>query len=159
MEDLQRIAPRNRGESGAIATALAILALAGCGSEPSQQVPVECKSGPDAVRRALASAPGEVRLGGRRLSECFSPGSDAGDGQALGFAIVPVAERLAARAQADPSGPAALRLGFLVGAVHRGAARGGVYAELERRVRQVLAGVDTTSPAYRRGERAGRAHG
>ena len=156
---MQRIARRNRAESGALATALAVLVLAGCGSEPSRDVPVECKSGPDAVRRALARAPGDVRLGGRLLSECFAPGSDAGDAQALGFAIVPVAERLADEAHARPRGPAALRLGFLVGAVHRGAGRGGVYAELERRVGQVLAGVDTTSPAYRRGERAGRDHG
>jgi hypothetical protein len=159
VEDLQQIARRNRGRSGAAATALAVLVLAGCGSEPSSRVPVECKVAPAAVERALASAPGDVRLGGRRLSECFAPGSDAGDGQALGLAIVPAAERLAPDARAHPRGAAALRLGFLVGAVHRGAARGGVYAELERRVRQVLAGVDTGSPSYRRGERAGRGHG
>jgi hypothetical protein len=159
VEDLQRIARRNCGRSGAVATALAALVLAGCGSEPSSQVPVECKVAPAAVERALLRAPGDVRLGGRRLSECFAPGSDAGDGQALGLAIVPAAEHMAPDARAHPRGAAALRLGFLIGAVHRGAARGRVYAELERRVRQVLAGFDTTSPAYRRGERAGRDHG
>jgi hypothetical protein len=159
VQDLQRIGRRNRGRPGALATLLAVLAASGCGSEPSRVVPVECKSGPAAVQRALAKAPGDVRLGTRRLSDCFAPGSDSADAQALGFAIVPVAERLAPQARAHPRGAAALRLGFLIGAVHRGAARGGVYAELERRVRQVLAGVDTTSPAYRRGERAGRTRG
>lgn len=159
MEDLQRIARLNRVRSGAVAAALALLAPAGCGSEPSREVPVACKSGPATVERALAKAPGDVRLQGRRLSECFAPGGEGGDAQALGFALVPVAERLAADARAHPNGPAAVELGYLVGAVHRGAERGRVYAELERRVRQVLGGVDTTSPAYRRGERAGRKHG
>ena len=120
---------------------------------------MDCKVAPDAVVRALARAPGEVRLGARRPSECFAPGSEAGDVQALGLALIPAAERLAPEARAHPRGAAALRLGFLVGAVHRGAERGGVYAELERRVRQELTGVDTTSPAYRRGLRAGLARG
>ena len=120
---------------------------------------MECKAPPAALSRALARAPGEVRVGGRRLSECFAPGSEGGDVEALGLAIVPAAERLAPGARAHPDGPAALRLGFLVGAVHRGAERGRVYAELERRVRLELTGVDTTAPAYRQGRRAGLDHG
>jgi hypothetical protein len=159
VEDLQRIARRKRGISRAAATALAVAVLAGCGSEPSNQVPVECKAGPGDVVRALAQAPGDVRLDGRRLSECFAPGGEAGDVQALGLAVVPAAVRLARDARSHPGGPAALRLGFLVGAVHRGAARGRVYAELERRVRLELAGVDTAQPGYRRGLRAGLARG
>lgn len=159
MEDLQRIARGNRGISHAVATALAVAVVAGCGSEPSNDVPAACKAGPDAVNRALATAPGEVRLGGRPLSECFAPGGDGADVEALGLTIVPAAERLAPGARSEPRGPAAVRLGFLVGAVHRGAERGRVYAELERRVRLELAGVDTTAPAYRRGLRAGLARG
>ena len=153
---MQRIAAPNRK---LFAVLLVVLAAAGCGSEPSRQVPVGCTAEPAAVERALASAPGEVRLGGHRLSECFAPGSDAGEVQALALAVLPAAEQLAARARERPRGPAPVRLGFLIGAVHRGAARGRVYAELERRVRQELAGVDTTSPAFARGLRAGRAHG
>ena len=159
MEDLQRIVRRNRGRPGTAATALAAFLLAGCGSEPSSDVPVGCKVAPAAVLRALAAAPGEVRLGGRRLSECFAPGGEAGDVQALGLALVPAAERLAPQARARPRGAAALRLGFLVGAVQRGAQRGRVYTELERRVRLELTGVDTSSPPYRRGLLAGRARG
>ncbi|MFL5782694.1 MAG: hypothetical protein ACJ760_15355 [Thermoleophilaceae bacterium] len=135
------------------------IVLAGCGSEPSSQVPVGCKVAPSEVVRALAAAPGEVRLGGRRVSECFAPGGEAGDVQALGLAIVPAAERLAPRARAHPRGPAAIQLGFLVGAVRRGAERGRVYAELERRVRLETTGVDTASRAYRSGLNAGLARG
>jgi hypothetical protein len=159
VEDLQRIAGSNRGSSRAVSAALVAIVLAGCGSEPSSQVPVGCKVAPREVVRAVAAAPGEVRLGGRRVSECFAPGGEAGDVQALGLAIVPAAERLAPAARAHPRGPAALRLGFLMGAVHRGAERGRVYAELERRVRLETAGVDTSSPAYRRGLSAGLARG
>ena len=145
---MQRIGVPNRGIAAAFGMALAV---AGCGSEP---VPVACKSGPAAIERALARAPGDVRLAGRRLSECFAPEGDSGDLQGLGLSFLPAAQHLAAR------GPGAVtRLGFLIGAVHRGAARAPVYEELERRLRQELAGVNTGAPAYRRGERAGREHG
>ena len=156
MEDLQRIAAGNRGTL----IGFAVIALvAGCGSEPSRSVPVACKDASAAVERALARAPGDVRVGGVRLSECFVPGSDSGDQQALGLMLLPAAEHLAAGAREDPRGAQALRLGFLIGAARRGGVRGGVYAELVRRLEQELAGVDTHSSAYLRGERAGRAHG
>jgi hypothetical protein len=156
VQDLQRIARANRGRSAWFAV---IAVLAGCGSEPSRSVPVECKGRSVAVERALERAPGAVRLGGTRLSACFAPGADPGDVQTLGLTLLPAAEHLAVAARAHPGGPAPLRLGYLVGAVRRGAARGGVYAELERRLEQELAGVDTGSAAYRRGALAGREHG
>jgi hypothetical protein len=133
--------------------------VAGCGSEPSRSVPVECKDASAAVERALTRAPGDVRVGGSRVSECFAPGSDSGDQQALALTLLPAAQHLAAAAREHPRGPAPLRLGFLIGAVRRGAAHGGVYAELVRRLEQELTGVDTGSAAYARGERAGRVHG
>jgi hypothetical protein len=53
-----------------------------------------------------------------------------------------------------------LELGYLAGAVHRGAARAqGVDNEIERRIDQELGVVDTRAPAFARGERAGRASG
>jgi hypothetical protein len=156
VEDLQRIAAGNRGTL----VWFAVIALvAGCGSEPSRSVPGACKDARAAVEGALARAPMDVRVGGVRLSECFVPGSGSGDQQALGLTFLPAAEHLAAAARADPGGASALRLGFLIGAVRRGAVRGGVYAELTRRLEQELAGVDTRSSAYLRGERAGRARG
>jgi hypothetical protein len=156
VEDLQRIARVIRGRSAWFAV---IAVIAGCGSEPSRSVPVACKGASAAVERALASAPGEVRVGGTRLSECFAPGSEAGDQQALGLTFLPAVQHLAADAHDHPRGPAPLRLGFLIGAVRRGAVRGGVYAELVRRLEQELAGVDRGSPGYARGARAGRARG
>ena len=159
VENLQQIGAHNRSGARALAVALAAAALAGCGPEPSRAVPVECKEASRAVERALARAPGDVRIGGRRISECFAPGSDAADQQALGDTFVPVAGRLAVDARAHPRGPAPLRLGFLIGAVRRGAARGGVYAELERRLGQEAVGVSARATAFARGERAGRAHG
>jgi len=156
VQDLQRIARANRGRSAWFAV---IAVLAGCGSEPSRSVPAACRDAPATVVRALARAPGEVRVGGTRISDCFAPGSDPADQEALGLTLLPAVRDLAAEADADPNGPAALRLGFLIGAVRRGAARGGVYAELQRRLEQELVGVDTGSPGYASGERAGRAHG
>ena len=98
-------------------------------------------------------------MGGTRLSDCFAPGSDPGAVEGLGLTYIPAAARLATEARAQPRGPAPLRLGFLVGAVRQGAARGGVYAEVLRRIEQELAGVDTRSETFQRGLRAGLAHG
>jgi hypothetical protein len=160
VEDLQRIGAANRGRAHAFAfiSALALL-LAGCGSEPSRVVPAACRQGPAAVERALQRAPGDVVIAGTRISDCFAPGSDPAGVEALGLAYLPAATHLAAESRANPAGPATLRLGFLIGAVRRGVARGKVYAELERRIEQELAGVATGSAGFRSGERAGREHG
>ena len=99
-------------------------------------MPAECKE-PGHFERA------------REISRCFVAGADSGDVQALGYVLLP-----AMRRERDPE-----RLGYMIGAIRRGVANGKVYAELLRRVEQELAGVDTSSPAFRRGERAGRARG
>jgi hypothetical protein len=151
VEDLQRIGSANRVRSALFGSALALFLAVGCGSEPSRDVPAACKD-PAAVSRALEKAPGNVRIGGRRLSECFVAGADAGDLEAVGLAFLPVAQRLAR----DPHGAEAVRLGFLIGAVRRGSAGGKVYAELGRRIEQEVARVDTSTPEFRRGLRAGR---
>jgi hypothetical protein len=148
VEDLQRIGTGNRAGFAAIA-ALA-LAIGGCGSEPSRDVPAACKS-PAAVVHALGQAPEGVRIGARRLSDCFVAGADAADVEGVGLAFLPVVQRLAG----DPRGTNAVRLGFLVGAVRRGVAGGKVYAELGHRIEQELIGVDTSTPGFRRGLRAG----
>jgi len=160
VQDLQRIGARNRGTPRRFAVALAATVLyAGCGSEPSRTVPAACTRGPAPLERALTRAPGDVTLGGTRPSACFVRGGDPGGVESLGLTFLPAAEHLAAEARARPRGPAALRLGFLVGAVRRGTARGGVYAELVRRIEQELTGVHTHAPGFRSGLRAGLAHG
>ena len=143
-----------------VAASLAAAVTAGCGSEPSATVPAGCLEGPSELRAGLVRAPGEVRVGGRRPSECFPRASSQGDVENLGVVFVTAAERLADEATRQPRGPATLRLGFLIGAAHRGAGRAqGIYSELLRRLDTVADGVDTRGAAFRRGRSAGDAHG
>lgn len=145
---------------GAIALSLLSLALGGCASEEPASVPVACKSGPEAVRLALSSAPEPVRLDGVPLSGCLTRASDSADLQAVGASYVEVAAELAREARRDPEAAAAEQLGYLTGAVRRGAAATqGIHDELRRRLEQELSVVDTGSAAFQEGERAGRATG
>jgi hypothetical protein len=138
----------------------AVLAIAGCGKEEAPVAPAECKSGPAALRSALAAAPGPVTVDGVRLSECVSRAGDAADIQAVGASLVAVAAGLAERAQADPNGREALELGYLIGATRRGASETqGIHDELVSRLEQEVLVVDTGAASFRRGERAGRQSG
>lgn len=151
--------PRQRSFLAALLAAL--VTLAGCVKQGGQEtLPVACKSGPKAVKLALRDAPGEVTIDGTPLSGCLPRAGDAADLQAVGAAYIDVAADLAPRARADPDGPEAEQLGYLTGAVRRGAARTqGIHDELLRRLEQELVAVDTSSEAFQEGERAGRASG
>jgi hypothetical protein len=108
----------------------------------------------------LRAAPQQVRVGDGRLSDCLSEEADGGELQLVGTSFVEAASRLAARARRRPEGRAALELGYLVAAAHRGGAHTqGVHDELLRRLDQELVTVNTRAAAYRRGERAGRRAG
>lgn len=134
---------------------LAGLALAaGCGSGGPERLPAACGQGPSAVRQALAAYPRPVALAdGSTLSECVARAYTDGELQQLGFALTPVADELAARRDAA----SAERLGFLVGAVRRGAAQtSGVHAELVRKLEGAIAHSD---PALLRAARRGIAAG
>ena len=138
---------------------LAAVLPAAC-STSEERMPGACTQGADAVRGALAVAPGAVRLDGVRLSDCLTEGSDADDVQVVGAAFLDVAARLADAARRRPRGAAAVRLGYLLGAARRGAAHTqGIHTELVRRLEQELTMVDTRTAAFRRGERAGRTLG
>ena len=159
VEVLQRMASAKRGKA-LVALAIA-LSLGSCSpSEEDARVPVDCKEGPRAVRAALADAPAHVELGSTPLSGCFTRGASSADLQQVGASYLSAATTLAEEARRDPESPAALRLGFLIGATRRGAAQTqGIHEELIRRIEQELIGVDTGSAAYRRGYRAGRSRG
>lgn len=131
--------------------ALALLLLAaGCGSS-AEDLPSAC-SDHDAIRSALADAPGGVLLDGRPLSRCFTRAGDAGAVQVAGGAMVEVAEDLAGDGES-------LQLGYLVGAVRRGSTRSeGLHYEVVRRIEQAAEPL-MGSAAYRRGLRAGRSGG
>jgi hypothetical protein len=132
----------------------ATAALGGCG-EPAS-VPAGCLAGPDAIAAALETAPEPVRLEGTPISACVAAAGPAGQVEAVGGALVDVAARLADRVAHRHDSAAATRLGYLAGAVERGAGDPpGVHAELLRRLDQELERVDARSPAYREGRSAG----
>jgi hypothetical protein len=149
---------RTRTQSIVVLAACAAALLSACGDDPGA-LPDGCGDG-DQVLRALRSAPGQVRLGGARLSDCLQRGSDADQLQLVGASFVQAASRLSAQARRRPNGRAALELGYLDAAAHRGGSHTqGIHQELLRRLDQELAGVDTRSRAYLRGKRAAQASG
>ena len=153
-----------------LATApLAVLAAlaAGCGNQEAS-TPSACLEGAGAYVRALAAAPGAVRLGGETpIGDCLAENQDAGELASVGEAMLETATRLNAEARAQPGGDANLRLGYLIGALRRGAERTeGIHSDLLRRL--VVAArfapghrplTPTFLDAYERGYEAGRRHG
>ena len=145
--------------AAAVLVAGALLAP-GCSQEQSEGIPLSCREGSTALREALRDAPGRVTLGGTPLSECIDDTSGGGELHDVGQAYVYVAARLADAAVEDPDGRAAMQLGYLMGALRRGQfGAQGVGHELGRRLQSELARVDVDSPAFKRGERAGRERG
>jgi hypothetical protein len=139
--------------------ALAVLAAGGCGKDNDKGFPSACPSDAEQVLAALSHAPSPVRIEGVALSECLTKRSSPEQVQRVGATYVEAAARLSQSARTDPGGRDALRLGYLVGAAHRGASSTeGVHSELIRRLDQELRGA-RPSAALRRGERAGRASG
>jgi hypothetical protein len=152
---------RFRARTHSITAIAACLAgvLSGCGHE-QRALPVACTEGAQPLLTALRSAPGAVRLGRGRLSDCLQHGASGDQVQLVGTGFVDAASRLSARARRDHGGRAALELGYLVAAAHRGGATTqGVHDELLRRLDQELGAIDTSSAAYHRGKRAGHAAG
>jgi hypothetical protein len=111
------------------------LALAACGSG-DEETPAACLGDADAYLTALAAAPGEVKLEGETpISACLVSGQEPGELGRAGAAIVAAATQLNETARQDPSGPAAVQLGYLVGAVQEGSSdTGGIHADLVRRL-------------------------
>jgi len=122
-----------------------------------------CFGEPASVLSTLRQEPPVVFEDGARLSSCVSGARTDGDLQSLGLLFVRVADMLRAQAVADPE--AAFALGYLTGAVTRGArsSSGSIAAQLARRVDQVAAlepGASTAAvSALARGRRAGERDG
>jgi hypothetical protein len=141
----------------ALPTLAVALAAAGCG-EDDRPLPTACASGPGPAVRALTSAPGPVRLaGGTKLSSCVERARSEADLQTVGSVLTRTADELAGAM--DRSDEAALQLGYLIGAVRKGARHtSGIHEELVRRVEQAI-GVDGAPPprraAFDRGLAAG----
>ena len=148
-------------------TALLFLAVfaTGCGGRDEDTTPVACLDGAQAYLVALGDAPGEVRLSDDvSIADCLAENQDGGELAGVGEAMLEAATELNAKAQADPEGPAALQLGYLLGAAEHGAEdTAGIHAELIRRL-TVAARYSPEGPlppsfmrAYREGFEAGRA--
>jgi hypothetical protein len=131
--------------------------VAGCGNDV-HHVPVACLDGD--LTKPLANAPHEVRLARTPLSDCFTRAANPAEIQQVGAVFIAAAEKLAPAARANPHSPQALRLGYLIGAVRRGAGRTqGIHYETQRRIEQELIGVNTRAPEFVEGERAGEKSG
>jgi hypothetical protein len=146
--------------------ALAAL-LASCGKGEAT-TPDACFEGAAAYEKALAAAPGEVRVGGESLiSECLAQNQEGGELAQVGEAMVETATTLNAKAREDPGGKANLELGYLLGAAARGSAETeGIHSDLLRRLEvaaQFAPGKvplpPQFGPTYREGFDAGREHG
>ena len=132
-------------------------AVVACAQDPPTYPP-ECSNGPAALSAALERAPdGEVTIEGVRLSECLVPSNESGPLQSFGGSVVAAAGPLIERARGGDD-RAAEQLGYLRGALHRGADPG-IHDELLRRLDQELLRADRNAPAFRRGEAAGRERG
>jgi hypothetical protein len=139
-----------------VALVLAVSATACRDSEA--EYPPECSNGTRELRAALAHAPdGDVSMEGVKLSDCLVPADDAGPLASFGGSVIAVSAPLVERARSGDE-QAALELGYLHGALERGADPG-IHDELLFRFEQELIRVDRRSPAFRRGEAAGRDHG
>ena len=111
------------------------LAIGACGST-DETTPVACLEGSKAYLQALEQAPDSARLkNGTRISECLTENQGGGELATVGAAMVRAATELNSEARETPAGPAALRVGYLLGAAERGAEdTAGIHAELIRRL-------------------------
>jgi hypothetical protein len=157
---------RTRAAKVCVFGAIALLAGA-CGRQSGlDHAPGVCVNGLAServadLRAALVKAPGLVRLpGGTRISDCLAHDSSSGDIQTVGSTLLSVTQDLVDASRRRRSDVALTQLGYLIGAAHRGAAGAqGVADEVVRRLDQEVEDADLNAPAYRTGERAGRAGG
>ncbi len=146
---------------------IAGLLTGGCGSS-DDSTPVACLEGSAAYKRALKAAPDEVLLEDETLiSECLTRNQTGGDLSRVGEAMLETATALNAEAREDPGGAASLQLGYLLGAVERGAEESeGIHSDLVRRlvvaarfVPDKQASPPGFIPTYSEGFEAGRSGG
>jgi hypothetical protein len=148
------------GRIGAAAAAAAALAmLAGCGSDEGEEAPSACRADSETYLEVLQAAPGVVRLDGIPISECFTPSQGSGELAQIGEQMVIAATELNAEASRDPGGPAAVRLGYLIGAASKGA--DAIHADLIRRLNSAarFSPGEAQSVAFNRGFNRGYAAG
>ncbi len=140
------------------------LSAAACAGEEEIATPTACIEGPAKLEKALESAPQPVRINGRiPISSCLVPSQSNADLMEFGTDAVEVATRLSSEAKRPGVAgiAAAIRAGYLVGAVERGSEdTEGIHAALVDRIRNAATnGVDRSGAAeshYAIGYEAGR---
>ena len=145
--------------------AATIIVAGGCGAKHNDEAPAACLAGNQAYLRSLERAPAPVRLAGTTpISDCLVPEQDAGQLASIGQEMIVAATKLNAEARRDPAGPAPLELGYLLGAVSKGADP--IHTDLVRRLNSAARFSETggTLPAsferaFGRGYAAGRQSG
>jgi len=116
-----------------IALACSTAALGACSSDDDDETPEACLTQNGDYREALGAAPGEVSFAdGTLISECLVPGQSGGDLARTGELMVETATELNADARRDPASPSTVQLGYLIGAIERGAE--GIHNDLVLRV-------------------------
>ena len=153
-----------RGRFIALVAAAVGVALGGCGAKKNDLAPAACLAPTDAYLSALERAPAEVRLAGSiRISECLVPEQGGGQLFNVGQPMVEAATQLNFRGR-HGSDAAALQLGYLIGAVSKGADT--IHTDLVRRLNSAaqFSPTGTTLPAsfqraFGRGYAAGHTSG
>jgi hypothetical protein len=111
----------------------AIVPLCGCGTKQNDTAPAACLAGNQAYLNALQRAPAPVRLGGTTpISDCLVPEQSQGQLASIGQEMIVAATKLNAESRRDLTGPAPLQLGYLLGAVSKGADP--IHTDLVRRL-------------------------
>lgn len=133
----------------ALAVPLVGFAVSACG-ETDPETPSACLGGQAAFRQALADAPDPVRLEGDvAISDCLPRNQGAGPQESVGRNLLLVASGLAEQgAGSGGADEAALRAGYLVGAVKVGAEDSeGIHATLLDRVSSAASNHLDRAPA------------
>ncbi len=153
---------RFMGARAAAVAGVIVVGLGGCASD-GEPMPAACLDGRPTMEAALVRPYGAATLrDGTKLSSCVEEARTDAELQTLGATLTAVADGLRGRARSDPA--TSERLGYLIGAVRRGAARSnGIALELARRIENTAAVLGDAPGAVRaalaRGLRAGEARG
>ena len=143
---------------------LVSITIAACSGGDEVATPTACLEGPAKLEKALESAPQPVRINGRiPISGCLISDQPNADLIEFGSAAVEVATKLSSEARKPGivGITAAIRAGYLVGAVERGSEETeGIHAALVDRIRNAATnGVEQSGAAqshYEIGYEAGR---
>jgi hypothetical protein len=124
-----------RALAASLLACTALAALVGCGQQDNS-TPTACLSGSEGYEKALARLPAEVLIRGETpISDCLVANQEGGELERVGESLLQVATNANAEARQAGGERSAFALGYLMGAVQRGAERTeGIHSDLVRRL-------------------------